>query len=130
MRHDEEGKQCATNTPRAEARQPGRRRKQRYPEGGTSKTWTKAPTRTIRGGGRATAGRDQTNNQKRITNRGTTPTVALHIASTMGKTMNSRTLVSGTGRERGSLVSIMSGESETSYIITYDCQATGYESMH
>ena len=100
MRHDEEGKQCATNTPRAEARQPGRRRKQRYPEGGTSKTWTKAPTRTIRGGGRATAGRDQTNNQKRITNRGTTPTVALHIASTMDKKMSSRTLASGTGKRR------------------------------
>ena len=106
MRHHEEGKQCATNTPRAEARQPGRRRKQRYPEGGTSKTWTKAPTRTIRGGGRATAGRDQTNNQKRITNRGTTPTVALHIASTMGKTMNSRTLASGTGR-RGVVSSVL-----------------------
>ena len=30
------------NTPRTEARQPGRRRKQRYPEGGTSKTWAKA----------------------------------------------------------------------------------------
>ena len=59
MRHNEEGRQCATNTPRTEARQPGRRRKQRYPEGGTSKTWAKAPKRTIRGGGRATSGREQ-----------------------------------------------------------------------
>ena len=105
MRHDEEGKQCATNTPRAEARQPGRRRKQRYPEGGTSKTWTKAPTRTIRGGGRATAGRDQ-KNQNRINNRGTTPTVALQIATTMGKTTNSRTLTSGKGG-RGVVSSVL-----------------------
>ena len=59
MRHNEEGKQCATNTPRTEARQPGRRRKQRYPEGGTSKTWTKAPRRNIRGGVRVTSGREQ-----------------------------------------------------------------------
>ena len=59
MRHNEEGKQCATITPRTEARQPGRRRKQRYPEGGTSKTWAKAPRRNIRGGGRVTSGREQ-----------------------------------------------------------------------
>ena len=107
MRHDEEGKQCATNTPRAEARQPGRRRKQRYPEGGTSKTWTKASTRTIRGGGRATAGRDQTKkNQNRINNRGTTPTVALQIATTIGKTTSSRTLTSGKGG-RGVVSSVL-----------------------
>ena len=54
------------NTPRTEARQPGRRRKQRYPEGGTSKTWAKAPKRTIRGGGEATLGREQTNKNRTI----------------------------------------------------------------
>ena len=76
MRHDEEGRQCATNTPRTEARQPGRRRKQRYPEGGTSKTWAKAPKRTIRGGGRATSGREQATKTE-TTNKAPTPTVAL-----------------------------------------------------
>ena len=77
MRHDEEGRQCATNTPRTEARQPGRRRKQRYPEGGTSKTWAKAPKRTIRGGGRATSGREQATKTKPNKKEAPTPNVAL-----------------------------------------------------
>ena len=61
MRHNEEGRQCATTLPRTEARQPGRRRKQRYPEGGTSKTWTEAPKEDDPRGRGATSGRKQTN---------------------------------------------------------------------
>ena len=57
-------------------------------------------------GGLRQAGTKQTKNQNRINNRGTTPTVALQIATTMGKTTNSRTLTSGKGG-RGVVSSVL-----------------------
>ena len=105
MRHNEEGRQCATtlhaqrqgnqavagsnDTQREGPVKPGPRR-QRGPsegEGGLRQAGTKK-------------------NQNRINNRGTTPTVALQIAKTMGKTTNSRTLTSGKGG-RGVVSSVL-----------------------
>ena len=107
MRHNEEGRQCATtlhaqrqgnqavagsnDTQREGPVKPGPRR-QRGPSEGE--------------GGLRQAGTKQTKNQNRINNRGTTPTVALQIAKTMGKTTNSRTLTSGKGG-RGVVSSVL-----------------------
>ena len=107
MRHNEEGRQCATtlhaqrqgnqavagsnDTQREGPVKPGPRR-QRGPSEGE--------------GGLRQAGTKQTKNQNRINNRGTTPTVALQIATTMGKTTNSRTLTSGKGG-RGVVSSVL-----------------------
>ena len=105
MRHNEEGRQCATtlhaqrqgnqavagsnDTQREGPVKPGPRR-QRGPSEGE--------------GGLRQAGAKK--NQNRINNRGTTPTVALQIATTMGKTTNSRTLTSGKGG-RGVVSSVL-----------------------
>ena len=106
MRHNEEGRQCATtlhaqrqgnqavagsnDTQREGPVKPGPRR-QRGPSEGE--------------GGLRQAGTKQ-KNQNRINNRDTTPTVALQIATTMGKTTNSRTLTSGKGG-RGVVSSVL-----------------------
>ena len=106
MRHNEEGRQCATtlhaqrqgnqavagsnDTQREGPVKPGPRR-QRGPSEGE--------------GGLRQAGTKQ-KKQNRINNRGTTPTVALQIATTMGKTTNSRTLTSGKGG-RGVVSSVL-----------------------
>ena len=89
MRHNEEEKsmhnnQCTTITPSTEARQQGRRRKQRYPEGGTSKTWTKAPRRNIRGGVRVTSGREQSPQTRKRQKEAPTANVALQMVKSNG----------------------------------------------
>ena len=122
MRHNEEGRQCATNTPRTEARQPGRRRKQRYPEGGTSKTWAKAPKRTIRGGGRATSGREQATKTE-PKNKAPTPNVALLRAKPRDESTNSDTLTSGKGGRVGVSSRLSLGILTTVSLPIDDCQA-------
>ena len=66
MRHNEEGRQCATTLHAQRQGNQAVAGSQRYPEGGTSKTWVKAPKRTIRGGGGATSGREQINKNRTI----------------------------------------------------------------